>query len=54
MTMNMKIARVSWDEMEYTGPISCYNAFRLATKRHVYPIDVRMRNGEIYLVRRDM
>ena len=54
MGMGIKTAKVVWDEHDYSNPMSCYNAFILACRRHVFPIDVRMRNGEIYLVRRDL
>lgn len=54
MAMGIKTAKVVWSEHDYSNPMSCYNAFNLAVRRHVFPIDVRMRNGEVYLVRRDM
>lgn len=54
MDMHTKSAKVVWHEHKYTCPASCYNSFKLAAKRYVYPIDVVMRNGEVYLIRRDM
>lgn len=54
MAMNIKNAKVVWSEHDYSNSMSCYNAFACAVRRHVLPIDVRVRNGEIYLMRRDL
>lgn len=54
MAMGIKTAKVVWSDHDYTNPMSCYNAFRVAVQRHVFPINVYMRNGEVYLVRRDI
>lgn len=51
---NIKIAKVDFGPEDYFAMIGAYNSMRLACKRHVLPIDVTMRNGEVYLVRRDI
>lgn len=54
MGMHVKYAKVVFTVYDYIGPVSCYNSYRSAVKRYVFPIDVKMRNGEIYLIRRDI
>lgn len=54
MSQDIKIAKVDFGPEEYYAMIGAYNSMRLACKRHVLPIDVTMRNGEVYLVRRDL
>lgn len=54
MTRDIKIAKVEFSPEEYTAMIGAYNALRRACQRHVFPIDVIMRNGEVYLIRRDL
>jgi hypothetical protein len=50
----IKIAKVEFVPDEYYAMIGVYNSMRLACKWHVLPIDVTMRKGEVYLVRRDL
>ena len=54
MAHSIKTVRVEFSSEEYTAMIGAYNAMRRACQRHVLPIDVIMRNGEVYLVRRDL
>lgn len=54
MSQGIKMAKVVFDEDDYSGPFSCYQAYRAGIARHVYPVDVKLRNGEVYLIRRDM
>lgn len=54
MARDIKVAKVDFSPEEYYAMIGAYNSMRLACKRHVLPIDVTMRNGEVYLVRRDL
>lgn len=54
MNRGIKMAKVVYDENDYNGPLSCYNAYRAAVIRHVYPVDVKLRDGEVYLIRRDI
>lgn len=54
MNMGIKTAVVRFDEHEYKDNKSCHTSLYRSAKRHAFPIDVVMRNGEIYLVRRDM
>lgn len=53
MAMNVKMAKVIMDDT-YTNPVSCYSALQNAAKNHVLPIDVKMRQYEVYLIRRDI
>lgn len=52
MRMNIKTARV--DDHGYKNSRVAANCIGAACKRHVFPIDVRLSNGEVYLVRRDI
>lgn len=52
MHMNVKMARV--DDHGYKSDRVAANYIATACRRHVFPIDVRLSNGEVYLVRRDM
>ena len=52
MKMNAKSVRI--DDHGYKTSKLAYMAFRRAVERWVFPIDVRLRNDEVYLVRRDM
>lgn len=47
MEMKVKIAKIVLDDDDYCCPVS-------ACERFVFPIDVKMRKGEVYLVRRDI
>lgn len=53
MSMNIKMAKVVSDGA-YVNNISCYNTMSKAAKNGCYPISVKMRNGEVYLIRRDI
>lgn len=52
MHMNIKMVRV--ENHKYKTPRVAANCLAAACRRHVFPIDVRMSNGEVYLIRRDM
>lgn len=52
--MNMNIKSVKVEDHGYATTKLAYLAFKRAAERHVFPIDVHMRNGEVYLIRRDM
>ena len=54
MKMNVKIVKVDLHEHEYKHPKYAHSGLSTSVKRFGYPIDVHMRNNEIYLVRRDM
>lgn len=53
MSMNVKVAKVVYDNA-YVNSISCYNTLLQTAKRCVIPVTVKMRNGEVYLIRRDI
>lgn len=53
MTLNVKMAKVI-PNGEYTNNISCYNTLLQSSRAGSYPISVKMRNGEVYLIRRDI
>lgn len=52
--MGIKHARVDLKPYEYKNIESAYAAIRKAARHHAYPIDVCLRNYEIYLIRRDI
>ena len=52
MKMNLKSVKV--EDHGYKTSNSAYKALHKATKYWVLPIDVVTRNGELYLVRRDI
>lgn len=55
MKMNVKIAEASFDEKdEYKTLNSAYGSLHKAARRWSKPINVRMYNKKIYLVRTDM
>lgn len=54
MKKHIKMAKVVYGAEDYSGPVSCCSSYRNACKRWAFPIDVLMRNGEVYLIRRDM
>lgn len=54
MAMNVKVAKVDLDEREYKSVEIARATMALSIKRLGYPITVTRRNGEIYLIRRDM
>ena len=54
MSMNIKIAKAELDIGEYKSPRVAFGVWRLSINRFGYPIDIKMRDGEIYLIRRDM
>lgn len=53
MAMNIKIAKVVLGG-DYINSISCYNTMSKTARYGCYPISVKMRNGEVYLIRRDI
>lgn len=54
MSMNVKIAKAELDIGEYSSPTVARSVWTISIKKYGYPIDVRMRKGEIYLIRRDI
>lgn len=54
MRMNVKMVKVELAPDEYKSPTVARGVFAVSIKRYGYPIDARLRNGEIYLIRRDM
>ena len=55
MKMNVKTAEASFDEKdEYNSVNSAYTSLHRAARRWSKPVEVRMVNGKIYLVRTDM
>ena len=53
MAMNVKMAKVADNDL-YPSTFNCYSALRSVVKWHVMPIDVKLRNNEVYLIRRDI
>ena len=54
MGMNVKIAKAELDVDEYKSPSVAANVWAVSIKRFGYPISVKLRKNEIYLIRRDM
>lgn len=54
MNMNVKAVKVEFREDEYKSARYCMTSFWKSARSGCFPIDVRLRNGEVYLVRRDM
>lgn len=54
MRLNIKCAKVVYDINDYSSATACLISFRRASVMHGFPVDVKMRNGEVYLIRRDM
>ena len=54
MKIGIKIAKVELNDDEYRDYESARVVFSNAVKRHCFPIDVVIRNKEVYLVRRDI
>lgn len=54
MNMNVKIAKVEFNDREYKNASVAYNVLTHAVKRHCVPIKVHFRNNEIYFERRDI
>lgn len=52
MKMNLKVAKL--EDHGYKSNSIAYRSFHKGVQRWVFPIDVVMRNGEVYLVRRDL
>ncbi len=54
MNMNIKVARVEFDELDYKNIDAAAAAFNNSAKRGGFPITVTRRNGELYLINRDI
>lgn len=54
MQMNIKCAKVTYGENEYTNPQSAYASLFKAAKWHAFPIKVIKRKNNVYLIRTDM
>ena len=54
MSMNVKTVKVEIGVDEYKSPEVARSVWATSIKRFGFPIDVKQRNNEIYLIRRDM
>lgn len=54
MAMNTKVAKIDLDTGEYSNIYVARTSMKSSIKRLGYPIDITIRRGEIYLIRRDM
>ena len=54
MSMKTKYVKVVYSLDEYTSPTSCRCALARACRQYGFPVDARMINGEVYLIRRDI
>lgn len=53
MNMNVKRAKMEFNDMDYAHSYSAYAATRTSIKYYGLPITAHFINGEIYLVRTD-
>lgn len=54
MKRNVKIAKVVYRSDEYATLEAAYICVRRSCKSYGYPISVHKRNGELYVVRKDI
>ena len=54
IALNVKVARVDLDPDDYKSANVARNVLAVAAKRHAVPVKVKMSNGEVYFVRKDM
>ena len=54
MAMNVKFAWVIFEPHEYVNTLSARLTLRRSCRRFGYPIDVCVRNDDLYFVRTDM
>jgi hypothetical protein len=54
MSMNVKTVKVEISDDEYKSPKVARTVWITSIKTFGYPIDLKMRGNDIYLVRRDM
>ena len=54
MAMNIPMARVEFDEFEYSCVESLRICLKFVCRRVGLPIQVKMYNGEVFLIRTDM
>ena len=50
LSMNVKYARMDVGKLEYSHSYSAYTSMRNMVKFYSLPIDVKMLNGEVYLI----
>lgn len=54
MVLDIKVAKVEFNKMEYKNTITAYQCLHRAIKRQRLPLTIIKRNDEIFLVRNDM
>lgn len=54
MSLHIKIARVDLNEQDYKSPRVAQGCLSKAARYLAFPVDVKLRNGEVYFIRRDM
>lgn len=54
MSMNTKVAKVDLSQYSYKSFETAVTSMSVSVKRWAYPIAVMQRNGEIFLVRKDI
>lgn len=54
MSMNVKYAKAELEVGEYSSPTVARSVWACSIKKFGYPIDVKLRGKDIYLVRRDI
>lgn len=54
MAMNVKVAKVTWTDIEYKNDRSCYEGLLRCVKKFGFPIIVTTRKGDVFLIRKDI
>ena len=54
MSMNVKTAKVVYTKGEYACATAASGALRTCIRTYGLPINVKMRNGNVYLIRTDL
>ena len=54
MALNVKTVKVEYGVDEYANPKSAQSTMINSIRRNGFPIQVNVRNGELYLTRKDM
>ena len=54
MSMKTKYARIVFSKDEYSSSTACQVVMKRASIQYGFPVDVRLINGDVYLIRRDI
>ena len=54
MKMNVTYAKFEFTENEYTSAFAAITSLRYYVRNHTVPVIVKIINGELYLIRKDL